>query len=141
MTRQLASPRLAAALLSGGGVEQADVLACFAPNARLAAVGAIRLHAPDPAFPLADRAIKLTDRLAAFLLGAGAGFGEAGAPLPIRRVHADGADPGRGEAVQEVASVVAGTDETPTRRLRAGCSGDRRRRGRQAPSCCSTFAI
>ncbi len=113
VTRRLASPRLAAALLAGGGVEQADVLACFAPDARLAAVGAIRLHAPDPAFPLADRAVKLTDRLAAFLLGAGAGFGEAGAPLPIRRVHADGADPGRRDAVHEVARALQARTRLP----------------------------
>src|SRR5689334_1496751 len=36
VTRRLASPRLVASLLAGEGVAGADVLACFAPHARLA---------------------------------------------------------------------------------------------------------
>jgi adenylate kinase family enzyme len=103
VTRRLPSPRLVAGLLSGDGVDARDVLACFAPDARLTAVGAIRMLTPDPATPLADRPVKLADRLAAFLLGAGKGMLEAGAPVTIRRAPADGPMSGREGAIEEVA--------------------------------------
>ncbi|HEY1517917.1 MAG TPA: ATP-binding protein [Solirubrobacteraceae bacterium] len=105
VTRRLPSPRLVAGLLTGDGVDAGDVLATFAPDARLTAVGAIRLLAPDPALPLADRPVKVADRLAAFLLGAGKGLLEAGAPAAIRRAAADGLSriSGREDAVEEVA--------------------------------------
>src|SRR5215217_2767543 len=67
VTRRLASPRLAADLLAGDGVERADVLACFAPAAPLTASGALRLMLPDTPTPLADRPVKVSDRMAAFL--------------------------------------------------------------------------
>ncbi|MCW3066015.1 MAG: family ATPase, partial [Solirubrobacterales bacterium] len=73
VTRRLASPRLVADLLSGDGVERPHVLACFGPDARLSRVGALRLLVPDAAVPLADRQVKVADRLAAFLLAAGGG--------------------------------------------------------------------
>ena len=81
VTRRLPTPRLVASLLAGDGVDSRDVLACFAPDARLLALGTIRLLVPDPSTPLADRPVKLNDRLAAFMLGAGTGLLEAGAPI------------------------------------------------------------
>jgi adenylate kinase family enzyme len=89
ITRRLASPRLAAQLLSGDDVEPRDVLACFGPRSRLSACGALRLLPADASTTLADRPLKLADRLAAFLLGAGESLAEAGAPAPLRRVHPD----------------------------------------------------
>jgi len=71
VTRRLASPRLAADLLAGDGVRRDDVLACFGPASALARAGAIRLPAVDATATLADRPVKVADRLAAYLLGAG----------------------------------------------------------------------
>src|SRR5215468_1370751 len=76
VTRRLASPRLAAELLCGEGVERGDVLGSFGPEARLSRLGAIRLLAADGPLPLADRSVKVADRLAAFLLGAEGGLAE-----------------------------------------------------------------
>jgi AAA+ superfamily predicted ATPase len=105
VTRRLASPRLVADLLADAGVERADVLTCFGVSARLSRVGALRLLAPDGPVALADRPVKVADRLAAFLLGAGGGLAEAGAPAALRRV-----DPrvpgGRHEVVEEVARLL-----------------------------------
>jgi hypothetical protein len=86
VTRRLPSRRLVAHLLSGDGVDAPDVLDCFAPNRRLAALGALRLLHTDQFVPLVDRPVKVADRLAAFLLGAG----EAGAPLAVRRFPLQG---------------------------------------------------
>jgi adenylate kinase family enzyme len=113
VTRRLPSPRLVAGLLAGEGVDASDVLACFAPDRRLTALGAIRLLVPDPALPLADRPVKLADRLAAFLLGAGRGLLETAAPVTVRRVSADGPIPGRDEAVEEVARSLRADTRLP----------------------------
>ena len=127
VTRRLPSPRLVAGLLTGDGVDAGDVLACFAPDARLTAVGAIRLLAPDPALPLADRPVKVADRLAAFLLGAGRGLLETGAPAAIRRVCGRRPQPhlrprGRGRG----GGALAADRHAPAAgRVRAGRSGDR----------------
>jgi hypothetical protein len=113
VTRRLPSPRLVASLLSGDGVEPHDVLACFAPNARLVAVGALRLLEPDPAMPLADRPVKLADRLAAFILGAGTGLLESGAPVALRRVALQPGIVGRDESVAEVARSLQADTHLP----------------------------
>ena len=131
VTRRLPSPRLVAHMLSGEQVETHDVLDCFAPDARLMRIGALRLLAPDPALPLADRPIKLADRLAAFLLGAGRGLREIGAPVTIRRIARD--DPeiaGRQEVIEDVKRslradtplplVVCGPDAPAITALAAG---------------------
>jgi AAA+ superfamily predicted ATPase len=111
VTRKLASPRLAADLLAGDGVTRADVLACFAPGAPLSRSGAIRLLAPDQTTPLADRAIKLADRLAAFLLGAGS-LADAAAGAPLRRVDVAAAA-GRPDVVAQVAMLLAADTTLP----------------------------
>jgi hypothetical protein len=113
VTRRLPSPRLVANLLAGEGVDQSDVLACFAPDARLMRLGAMRLLAPDPPIPLADRQIKLADRLAAFVLGAGHGLLEAGAPVPIRRVPLPARAGGREDAVAEVSGALQADTNLP----------------------------
>jgi adenylate kinase family enzyme len=103
VTRRLPSPRLVAHLLSGEQVEAHDVLDCFAPDARLMRTGALRLLTPDPALPLADRPIKLADRLAAFLLGGGRGMLELGAAVTIRRIVLDDQQlAGRQDVVEDV---------------------------------------
>ncbi len=106
VTKRLPSPRLVSSLLSAEGVGPHDVLASFAPDRRLTAVGAIRLLVPDPSIPLADRPVKVADRLAAFLLGAGTGLLEAGAPIAIRRAPLDLSLAGRENAVEEVARAL-----------------------------------
>ena len=113
VTRRLPSPRLVASLLTGEGVEPHDVLACFAPDARLVAVGAVRLLVPDQAMPLADRPVKLADRLAAFILGAGTGLLEAGAPVALRRVALQPGIVGRDESVAEVARSLQADTHLP----------------------------
>lgn len=113
VTRRMASPRLVANLLAGDGVGVPDVLACFAPEARLPSIGALRLLPTDAVLPLADRPVKVADRLAAFVLGAGAGLLEAGAPLPLRRVSPQPGNAGRPEAVQEVAQALAADTHLP----------------------------
>src|SRR5215212_3436199 len=78
VTRRLASPRLVAELLAGDGVAPADVLACFGHAAALRRTGALRLIEGDGTTPLGDRAVKVADPLAAFLLGLGAPIDPAG---------------------------------------------------------------
>jgi AAA+ superfamily predicted ATPase len=106
VTRRLASPRLVADLLEGEGIDRADVLSCFGVSARLSRVGALRLLAPDGPVALADRPVKVADRLAAFLLGAGGGLAEAGAPAALRRVDPRLPVTGRHEVVEEVARLL-----------------------------------
>jgi AAA+ superfamily predicted ATPase len=113
VTRRLPSPRLVASLLTGDGVEPQDVLACFAPNARLVSVGAVRLLVPDQAVPLGDRPVKLADRLAAFILGAGTGLLEAGAPIALRRVALEPGIVGRDESVADVARSLQADTHLP----------------------------
>jgi ATPase family associated with various cellular activities (AAA) len=69
MTRKLASPRLVARLLSDERQSRDTLLARFSHQSPLRVSGAIRLSADDGE-PLADRLIKVPDRLAAYLLGA-----------------------------------------------------------------------
>jgi hypothetical protein len=113
VTRRLASPRLVAELLFGDGVERADVLGCFGPEARLSRLGAIRVVVPDGPTPLADRPVKVADRLAAFLLGAGGGLAESGTPVPLRRVPVQTDAAGREEAVEEVARLLTASTQLP----------------------------
>jgi adenylate kinase family enzyme len=113
VTRRLASPRLVADLLAGEGVGRSDVLECFGPRTRLAGTGAIRLLPSDTPLALADRPVKVSDRLAAFVLGAGDGLGDASAGVPVRRVPVEAHAEGRGEAVEEVARLLAADTHLP----------------------------
>src|SRR5689334_19285844 len=88
VTRKLASPRLAADLLSDESLPAAEVLGRFAPGAPLTRRGAVRMLAGEPATPLADRQLKVADRLAAFLLGA-VDLADAAAGSALRHVSPD----------------------------------------------------
>jgi hypothetical protein len=111
VTRRLASPRLAAELLAGDGVHASDVLSCFEPGSRLSSGGAIRLVTSDPATTLADRPVKVADRLVAFLLGAGELGAVAGA-TQLRRIEAEPAV-GRAKSVAEIAPLLAAQTRLP----------------------------
>ena len=112
VTRRLASPRLIADLLEGDGVARGDVMLCVSPGARLMRGGAIRLLSPDDGLALADRPVKVAERLAAFLLAAG-DLGELGAPAPLRRFPSQPEVAGREEAVSEVARLLAADTRLP----------------------------
>ena len=106
VTRRLASPRLAAELLAGEGVHPADVLACFEPGCPPGrSGGAIRLIAADATATLADRPVKVADRLVAFLLGASE-LGGAVAGTRLRRIEPE-PDLGRAEAIAQIAPLLA----------------------------------
>ena len=135
VTRRLASPRLVAELLAGDGVAAADVLACFGHAAALRRTGALRLIEGEGTTPLADRAVKVADPLAAFLLGLGAPLD----PLSggrLRRQPVPAREPGpRG---------VDGRDRRLPRRRRRSCRSSspgrtppRSSRAPPAGRCCS----
>jgi AAA+ superfamily predicted ATPase len=71
LTRQLASPRLAAALLAGGEIGGEDVLARLDAGATLRRRGAIELL-DEPRLPLADRPLKCAEAIAARLIAGAA---------------------------------------------------------------------
>src|SRR5215207_9589667 len=110
VTRKLPSPRLVGHLLSGEGVSAADVMMAFERDAPLRAKGAIRLQG-DAQTPLAERPIKLSDRLAAHLLGVGMDDPPAGGRL--RMVARPDHDPGRDEAVAALAATLAQPSTLP----------------------------
>jgi hypothetical protein len=114
VTRRLLSPRLCAQLLRGDGVGEADVLGCFGRAGRLLRVGALRVLAGDGTAPLADRAVKVADRLAAFLLAAGGALGEpeaGGTSLRRHDARTDAED--RAAAVEEVRGLLAAGTRLP----------------------------
>ncbi|HWF72798.1 MAG TPA: ATP-binding protein [Solirubrobacteraceae bacterium] len=85
LTRQLASPRLAAALLAGGALAGEDILARLDAGATLRRLGVIELL-DEPRLPLAERPLKCADAVAARLIAgvapvADAGLGEL-VPVP-----------------------------------------------------------
>src|SRR5439155_24011684 len=104
VTRKLASPRLVARLLEGDGVGAADVLACFAAEAPLRRQGGVRLLESGGSVPLAERPVKVADRLAAFLLGSG--LDETSREGRLRRVPLPDCDPGREEIVARLRGLL-----------------------------------
>ena len=87
LTRQLASPRLIAALFAGGDVYGDTVLACLDAHAPLRRFGAVRML-EDPGLPVADRLIKCADRLAAWLIGGlEPGLLEIGELVPVPAIE------------------------------------------------------
>jgi AAA+ superfamily predicted ATPase len=113
VTRRLASPRLAASLLAGEGVDRADVLGSFGARAPLRRHGAIRLLRPDDSSALADRPVKLADRVAAFLLGADGDLADSVASVPLRRVAPGAELGGREEVVSRVARLLRSGTRLP----------------------------
>jgi hypothetical protein len=111
VTRKLATPRLVSELLQGAGVTPADVLRCFAADRPLRRDGALRLLDGDPVVPLAERAVKLGERLASFLLGAG--LDGSASNTRLRRAPAVAHDPGRSPIVGRLAALLAAHPPLP----------------------------
>jgi hypothetical protein len=110
VTRKLPSPRLVGHLLEGDGVSAADVMRSFDRDGPLRARGALRLIGEAPT-PLAERSIKVADRLASFLLGAQ--MDELPPPARLRLVPMPAHDPGRDGAVHAVAALLAHDSTLP----------------------------
>src|SRR4051795_2923719 len=83
VTRKLPSPRLVGQLLEGEGLTSADVMSAFDANGRLRHLGALKLLG-DAQTPLAERPVKVADRLPAGPPRGGAGEA-APAPPPAGR--------------------------------------------------------
>ena len=111
VTRRLASPRLAADLLATESVGQADVLGCFEPGAPLSRSGAIRMPVTDATVTVADRPVKIADRLAGFLLGAD-GLAGAATGLQLRRITASPVL-GRNDSAARIALLLATQTQLP----------------------------
>jgi ATPase family associated with various cellular activities (AAA) len=110
ITRKLPSPRLIGHLLAGEGLSAADVMTSFDRDAPLRRLGALKLQG-DAAMPLAERPIKIADRLAAYLVGARLDDHSPGARL--RMVALPAHDPGREETVRAVTEVLRSPTTLP----------------------------
>jgi hypothetical protein len=113
VTRRLPSPRLAAQLLAGDGVGARTVLARFGAREPLRRSGAVRVLGDDPLVPLADRPLKLDERLAARLLGADLAVAASAAARRERMVNVPPRDPGRPEAQRALSAVLAAGGDLP----------------------------
>ncbi len=108
LTRQLASPRLIAALLAGGDLHGDAVLSCLDAHAPLRRLGAVRVL-EDPGLPLADRLIKCADRLAAWLIGGlEPALLEIGELVPVPAI-----EPVSPAVAAELAELLAAQPELP----------------------------
>jgi ATPase family associated with various cellular activities (AAA)/Winged helix domain, variant len=111
VTRKLASPRLAVSLIADGSVSEDDVWRCFDSAAPLRRSGALSLLDPNSAIPVADRAVKVRDRMVAFLLAID--LHDAHEPAPGRVIEAPRYELGRGPAIAELRAVIGGAHQTP----------------------------
>jgi ATPase family associated with various cellular activities (AAA) len=110
VTRKLPSPRLVGQLLEGEGLSSADVMAAFDTSARLRHLGVLKLLG-DAQTPLAERPIKVADRLAAALLGGR--MDESPQPTRLRLVPLPAHAPGREDAVGIVSAVLRNPSHLP----------------------------
>jgi hypothetical protein len=102
ITRRLASPRLAARLLADDLRGPDAVLARFAADAPLRRVGAVRVLDGEAATPVAERLVKIDDRLADRLLGV-----ELAAQAPgDRLVRPPAGDVGRTDTVEQLREAL-----------------------------------
>jgi hypothetical protein len=104
VTRKLPSPGLIARLLDGDGVSHTDVLERLGHDAPLRSRGAVTLVDERGQVPLGDRPIRLSDALAAFLLGAP--LDQPATDGRIRRVPRPMHDPGRPRVVAELRALM-----------------------------------
>ena len=111
VTRKLASPRLVARLLGEAEVDAASVLACFEVTAPLRRHGAIRLVDAGAPTPLAERQVKVSDRLVSFLLAAD--LDDRPTDGRLRFVALPAYEPGRTAAVDELRGQLAGQSALP----------------------------
>jgi len=110
VTRKLPSARLVGHLLEGEGVTAADAMAAFDQDGPLRRLGAVKLLG-DAQTPLAERPLKVADRLAAHLLGAR--LDDLPAPARLRLVAIPAHDPGRHEHVASVAAMLRRPSDLP----------------------------
>ncbi len=110
VTRKLPSPRLVGQLLEGEGLSSADVMAAFDAHGRLRVQGALKLLG-DAQTPLAERPIKVADRLAAALLGGR--MDESAQPTRLRFVERPAHDPGREEGVRMLVELLRRPSHLP----------------------------
>ncbi len=110
VTRKLPSPRLVGQLLEGEGLTSADVMSAFDLNGRLRHLGALKLLG-DAQTPLAERPVKIADRLAAALLGGR--MDESAQPTRLRMVPIPAHAPGREEAVSLMSALLARPSRLP----------------------------
>ena len=110
VTRKLPSPRLVGQLLEGEGLTSADVMSAFDLNGRLRHLGALKLLG-DAQTPLAERPVKIADRLAAALLGGR--MDESAQPTRLRMVPIPAHAPGRDEAVSLMSALLARPSRLP----------------------------
>ena len=111
VTRKLASPRLAARLLADSGVAAAQVLDVFDHAAPLRRTGAVRLLEPGSQLPVADRLLKVADRVAAHLLASG--LDEPSRDGRLRPVPVPEHDPGRGETIRQLRPLLSAGSRLP----------------------------
>ncbi len=111
VTRKLASPRLVARLLADEGVAAADVFAAFDVSSPLRRLSAIRLLDPGGQTPLAERLVKVADRLVAFLLAAR--LDEPTRDGRVRQLSVPAYDVGRPAALAELRAVLAADSRLP----------------------------
>ena len=110
VTRKLPSPRLVGQLLEGEGLSPADVMAAFDAGGRLRHLGALKLLG-DAQTPLAERPVKVADRLAAVLLGGR--MDESAQSARLRMIDTPVHDPGRGEAVATMTALLERPSHLP----------------------------
>src|SRR5690349_5913687 len=103
VTRKLPSPRLVGQLLEGEGLTPADVMVAFDADGRLRHLGALKLLG-DAQTPLAERPIKVADRLAAVLLGGR--MDESAQSAKLRMIEKPVHDPGREDAVETMKALL-----------------------------------
>src|SRR6476469_6345569 len=104
VTRKLPSPRLVGRLLEGEGLTAAAVMGAFDTTGRLRHLGALKLLG-DAQTPLAERPVKVADRLAAVLLGGR--MDESSQALRLRNVSLPAHAPGREEALEIVTALLS----------------------------------
>ena len=111
VTRKLATPRLVGRLLANDAIRAGEVLDCFEKRRALRRTGAIRLLDGSGSTPLAERSVKVGDRLASFLLGSD--LDESDPRGRLRTVDTPRYDPGRNESVAEVRAQLGATSRLP----------------------------
>ena len=111
VTRKLASPRLVARLLADEDVDARSVLACFEAGTALRRHGALRLLDMGTPTPLAERQVKVSDRLVSFLLGTG--LHDASGDRRLRLVALPEYEIGRADTVAELHGLLAGASRLP----------------------------
>src|SRR3954469_322338 len=110
VTRKLPSPRLVGQLLEGEGLSAADVMAAFDSAGRLRHLGALKLLG-DAQTPLAERPVKVADRLGGGLLGGR--MGQSPEPERPRVVPLPAHDPGREDAVSTLTALLSRSTHLP----------------------------